>query len=374
MGKIWKNLRGDELIAFAASASDCNGAFVHHLARYAPEADFFNFIDKHAISINECWNAVCFNPLLTKSWLTKILSNIASASSVYTIDETLSTFGGMMRSSVRNICSEVFVTTDFSAMPVAFNTGLFPVLLHSQMHEIVEKHWSVFEKVVKKNVAKNVVLAAENGMDLQQRFSWAPKNDKQKDAYFVACCRGGLIDRVVDLNCDANKTSVLLEAMEYSVTKRLDKIVNHLLDTYPNTPWHTCSSILSSAAILPPYVAEKIFNHFQQHDPVYFEKKVVDLACACVPLLYTQHFYCVAPYVPEAQHHRILKTTIRHRKKKIMKNVLKMGSGEQEFIKALDGLFQKDLDWANTVYNETQKKRLSKELKTLKAPVVQRKM
>ena len=373
--KLWKNLRGEELVLFAQNQSTSPGAaFISHLARYAPEADFFDFIDKHAISINECWNAVYFNPLLTKSWLTKTLNNIASTSSVYTIDDTLNILGIVMQSSVHNICSEVFLETDLSAMPVAFNTRLLSVLLRSQMHEIVEKHWSVFEKVVKKNVAKNVVLAAQNGIDLQQRFSWAPKNDKQKDEYFIACCRGGLIERVVDLNCDANKTSILLEAMQYSATKRQDKMVEHLLDTYPNTPWHTNPSILSSVVKLPSYVSEKILNHFQQHDPVYFDKKVADLACACVPLLYTQHFYCIAPYVPEAQHHKILKTTICHRKKKIMKNVLKMGSGEQQFIKALDGLFQKDLDWANTVYNETQKKRLSKELKTIKAPVVQRKM
>lgn len=390
MSPPWKKLRGDELSAYAASiqASDQWGDFAKHLAKHGTLQDFNNFVERDRRPLEKCLAVFADHPTAALDWIVQHLQHSTQTDPklISQTHYTIAKFVCDNMSQLGECARAVFQHIDLKKMERVHQRGIIKPLLHSGLHHIIEQDWEMYKPLLDSftpaQLENHVMFAAYFGFNLHERIHWSPTYYKNTEDLFVACCVGGLLQAAKNLHLSEKKHAVIVEAF-VKTSNPLNKIraancsevLNHLWDTYPNTPWHSSLDVWHVLGVCPT-LDQKIVGYFQRTAPHALEQHVGVLACKAVEDNNTPLFNVVFPFVPSEDQTEVVARALFSRRKAILKTVLALPNGEQVFHQTLNecSLRNETRQWAENFSSTLQRRALEKSIKTIDAPQMKRKM
>lgn len=360
MMKQWKTLRGTQLSDFAttAQAQILGADFALHVAKHGTQQDYHAFINASTTPLDTCTEYFFASPFASSAWL---ISHLQQSKDPYAHVNAALYILGVMGNLSEEKCDpyEILAHINFANMPQEENLGVFHALVYAGAFEIIRDNWGVYEKAIHEDVEENVIFSAQWGLDIRTRVDWQPVTSAQTHAYFTACCRGGLLERVKELNVGANEQRLVLESFELSLyNPYASEVREYLWEAYPNIKWHQYELILHGIEKIAPPLQKKVLDHFQQHST-----RFQDVACALIcgnlrtprqPL-----FDILYPYIT-AGINKIMLVAIESRKKSVLKKLLQRPGSEKIFKNVLVFAEPHNHAWALEVHAEVQNKKLAK--------------
>lgn len=359
--KKWKTLRGTELSEFAATAhAQALGAdFALHVAKYGTQQDYHTFLNASSNPWETCTELFLASPLASSAWL---ISHLKTSTDPYTHLNAALYILSDVETLLKENCDpyEILACVDFANIPEEENVGVFHALVYAAAFDLIREHWGVYEKAIQNNLAENVLFAAQWGLDIRTRVSWNPTTPDETHAYFTACCRGGLLQRVKELAIDPQECRLLRNSFVLSIPNPYAyEVLQHLWSTYPNTNWHQEELILNAVCNIAQPLRKQVMDHFAAHRPTVSQNIFTSLATAAIRERNTDVYTSVFPYIASKNYPQLLRTAILHRHKSVLKKLLQHPKASKLFDKALSVSEPTNQQWALQVHGEVQNKTLT---------------
>lgn len=370
MVQRWKELRGEELSAYAASPASKNqrGAFVRHLRKYGSPADFNNFIVQKHQPIEKCVEFYADFPRAAQAWLLDALSNTADKAHTHYLTAYFVLSHIKNLSQFRTPLEEVIKNIQLDNVDVSDHKILLPFWITKGYKNVVKNHWDIYESILRDDLAlhpKSSKMYTSEGVDLEADIAWKPKTEEQYLEHFISCCSGGLLHRVQQYPVAQKQTGALLQAFYLAAFKSHGSVLEHLWETYPSTPWHKAESVLRVIDKLSPSMAEKLLKHMRDESPRFDEQiflalngSIVDKQEKAIELLFT--------HLKPIHHHKILPLLVSKKRTKLFEHILNHPHGDQQFSKALDIMNSECIVRAHSMRNALQNRLLREQTKDYK--------
>lgn len=274
----WENLRGADLSAFAASdsAQKIPQTFVKYLAQHGTTADFYAYINQQSEPLEKCLQVHRYFVRASTQWLIEQLSAPNDPQKV------AHTHCLVVHDIISGNCpKKLLAHIDFNKMTPKQHKDLFFRLAANGFYDTIRANRSVFEPLCKNDHTGTFLYALSAGWDVTQCINGPLETPQQRNAYFIACCKGGFLDKAITVGARTPKT--IGTAFVGAIARRpsnVSLILNHLYDTYPQTPWHlycTPSVVRNVLGISVP-LAEKLIAHLLEHAPQQFKAGAKNIA------------------------------------------------------------------------------------------------
>lgn len=378
MSRPWKHLRGEELSAYAASmhAADQWGAFAKHLAAHGTVQDFHHFVERDSKPVEKCLEVFSSNPVAALDWIKKYLNT--PQSDPHNLSRAHLFVGKFVCDHLSGFkdpksAHAIFEHIDFAAMTKFHKIELFKPLVCGGLHFVIEKNWDTYkplmEGLMKSKLANYVTFSAFFGFNLHDRINWRPSHYQNKHDLFVSCCIGGLVDGLKYISVSEEKHLLLIDAFCKTVnpvhrerSENFERVLNHLWDTYPNTPWHQEGRVLQAIRHTSPQLAQKIVHYFQHNAPHTLHIQANIIARKSLADKNKELFKIVAPFVGQDSLPEVVESVICYRQKFAVKTIVSLPNGDQIFAKMMTSYKGEDRQWAEHAYNTLQASRLKKTL------------
>jgi len=357
----WKTLRGAELSNFAISArAQALGAdFALHAAKYGTQQDYHAFINASSNPLETCTELFLASPLASSAWL---ISHLQTSKDPYTHLNAALHILSNVELLLKENCDphKILAHVDFANIPEEENLGVFHALVYAAAFDLIRDHWDVYEKAIQDNLGENVMFAAQWGLDIRTRVVWEPKNPGETHAYFTACCRGGLLERVKQLSIDPEERRLLRNSFVLSISNPYAyDVLEHLWDAYPNTHWHQEDLILHATCNIAQPLRKKVIDYFIKQRPDVAQQILTELACAAISNRNTDVYKSVFPYIATSNYSQLLCTSIEYRNKTVLKQLLQHPKVIQSFNKTLSQSEPTNQQWALEVRAQVQNKTIA---------------
>lgn len=358
--KNWKTLRGTDLSEFSTTAhAQALGAdFALHVAKYGTQQDYHAFLNASTTPLDTCTEYFLASPLASSNWL---ISHLKTSKDPYTHLNAAHHILANVETLLKENCDpyKILACVDFANIPEGENLGVFHALVYAAAFDLIREHWDLYEKDIQNDVGENVLFAAQWGLDIRTRVNWEPTTPDETHAYFTACCRGGLLQRVKELVIDSNDKKLLRNSFVLSIPNPYaHEVLEHLWDTYPNTNWHQEDLILRSAGNIAQPLRKKVIEYFVKQSPDLTQQILTALACGAVSSRNTDIYKSVFPYISVENYSQLLRTTIDHRNKTVLKQLLQHPKTSKLFNKVLGETEPANHCWALDVQSQMQNKTL----------------
>lgn len=378
----WKNLTGIQLSDFIANGCTINDfkEFAKHLEHNGTHSDFANWIERnpYVMQLELALQAFPSCPTLSRTWLITTL-NTAAPKVHYKVLIKLAHFH-MFDGVVADLALDALKYVDCTKIECSKLSKVFNVLLKNKCFATIEDNWEILLPTIAHNPIRVCIDAARNGCDLRARFPECVIPMESIPDYFNACCTGGLIEnaRLCNIAPKDHQTIINAFVLTMSQNKKSEPVLNYLWDTYPTTPWHYPSAMLSNLLNVSDAVAQKIVEHHRLHAPQRLEDAAVYLTASALSNDCTKLYDLLLPFVGAADMYKVVYSAIGARREKVMMDLLQLPNAEDNFAKALEmcaGLDDgESVHWGTEMYNKRQKQLLHKNINTLGAPKCPRKI
>ena len=341
--------------------------YATHVANHGVFADFDAFMQQQDDAIKICFSVFEEAPVFVSQWLINQLKS----------DPTPENHTGILLNTLKwhpfepydkrpypvEHLHQVVENINFSNLQSQHLDEIFRLMLQWKMLPRIEQNFAVFQPLIKHNREQVGLLAASHGLDIRPHISWTP-SDRRK--YFAYCCVGGLLDRARECAVPANEWGLLIRAFEMTLVHNPHNqpSLEYLWNTYPNTPWHESVSLLGTVLTNSNGMMDKVVDHFAQHAPHELRKIAEGMCAHALWQKKTALFDLMFPHVPAHQHPEVIGSAIRNRRKVVLKKLLALPTGVENFYAALEKCPPKDLAWATACYTTWQNKTLSKTVQT----------
>lgn len=261
---------------------------------------------------------------------------------------------------------------DVHLMDKELKTQTLAALLRDQNdHERCTKNmaflynnYAAFTSLIRPHKNTIALIAAQIGhTDLLECVDYTPANPTQKKNFFAACCVGGLLDHLQNLNVYNSDT--LHDGMIKSL-RRGHQHVGEYICSLSCVQWNkvnTFESLLHATGDL----FDTLLEHYKTH-PDYNS-----LICRAAHLCLMRNmgdFAKILSHTPNQGVESMVRIVVASRSKKNLKTLL-AHIGDQNFNQGLEGAESKHIQWAQNYRAQLQQRMLKKEVKS--APTVVRK-
>ena len=372
--RVWKNLRGQDLSAYACGPLKTQGlsTFAWHLKNHGTQHDFSCWINKHPKPFVVACEVFLNAPDFAKVWLIEFLDKNCDSDVHHKVLTNLG-YHSKFSHGLSPQAAEVLGHIRCEIIIPSDRLSAFKMLLQGKAFNIIDANWNIFEDAAEQMAPKLLTFAASMGWDIHDKLSTDPEDPLQ---HFIACCQGGLLQRVQQFSV----ASTQVEAINHALIKAamhnentpdaMEDVIKYLFDTYPNQPWHTIEEALGVIIYTPPSVAQKMVAHFHQHAPDTLKQQSEGLACHAIydkkPKLLEVFF----PYVSPSGYHKLFENALINKRKIALKTLLhkctENTTGHEGFYKALKEFSPKTQQWANEIYATYQKEVLHSKLQTIR--------
>lgn len=372
MSAEWKNLRGCELSAFAASsvAKNKRSEFVRHLRVHGSQTDFDNFINQQNRPVEKCFELYSSHPGAAHQWLLNALRCATNRGRTHFLVAFCACTHHQNLKKINAPIEGLIDGVDFSTID-SDNLGvLLPHLLTAGLRDVVEKNWTLYEPLVRQNLEPNIVLFASFGWDLQAKIAWSPSTVAWAQRYFIQCCAGGLLHRVKQNPMEPTQTQVLLHAFYHAARNapHTNAVLQYLWDTYPVTPWYKVDRAVRWAHKFPPTLGHDFVQQVKTAPKG--EEMLAAAVAQCVSSKDTETIAYLFPYVDPRMHHRLVGMVAESRNTTVLQQILDHPKGEKQFLQGVKNLSPAYKTRAEDMRVVLQHRVLSKELKAVKSKSV----
>lgn len=366
MSKQWKKMRAEELSAYVMQdeAHQQPGDFLLHLAKHGSEGDIHNFINHASNPLKAVFDLFYFVPPFAHSWMVAHLQNSKDVETHAQI--ALHTLQHMSELRTQNLDPLLVLNcVDFANIAPQNRLTIFRELVREGEFDIVRDHWDTYKDSLNEDLEDNVRFAAENCLDIRTRVQWEPQNATQRNAYFTACCNGGLVERAKECKISPNDKKLLRHTFFLTARRNpyASDVLHYLLDTYPQSQWFREKAILWSVNVVSADVRDRLLEYHKTHAPTFLKSFAPIMASVAIQDKNTQVLESLLPHVSSNAYHKLMSVAIAHRQKTVLKKLLSAPNSEKEFLKALKDIEEPKQQWAYKVVAETQNSMLRKEVK-----------
>lgn len=225
-------------------------------------------------------------------------------------------------------------------------------------------NYAAFKSLMRPHKNTAALIAAQIGhTDLLEYLDYQPANPTQKKNFFAACCIGGLLSYLKNLNVSNSET--LHDGMLKSL-RRGHQHVGEYICSLSCVQWdkvNTFEPLLHTTGDL----FNTLLEHYKTH-PDYNS-----LICRATHLCLMRNignFAKILSHTPSQGVETLVRIVVASRSKKNLKTLLRH-IGDSNFNKGLEGLESKHIQWAQNYRAQLQQRMLKKEVKS--APTVVRK-
>ena len=258
----WDNLRGNDLVDFAVHTKleNTHPDFFVHFAQHATQDEFKNLLMRHPQALKY---SIRMHPYFPRESQECILLALAPTNP-----------------NIGNACFEVVSAIaahdlprpflqyiSYEHMTVEQLDKLFHRLLRAKLTHVVRANAQCFSPAFAIKTYEKVLHAASMGWDLIEHWTPDEQKDEQKVEYFVACCQGGLLNRICNLPVSNAVARQGFMAATLSKPSNLDTVLQYLWDTHPTIPWHHERFILERIGDVSHAMSKQLIAHLQIHDP-----------------------------------------------------------------------------------------------------------
>lgn len=319
MSQRWKYLQGDKLAAFAASPKVLQETpnLIAHIAKHGTVDDFNNVINQHQTPVKYCTQVYRRFHQAAEQWLLNALS---------AEEDTALTHYEVVRGVLSNDVPKKFLPhINFTLLSEDQLENVFLPLLRNDLKEHIIKNWKVFAPVASNtsNSNQKVCEAAAKGWDLAALVNWSPTSDN-RNLYFKCCCQGGLLEQA-KRSPNAPTFEVVGRAFIETCIKHpknAEDVLNYLWNTFPNTPWHVFSQIMSRVCTVSPTMTEKMITHFETHNAQGLKEEAREISCFAAAHGKVDLMHQFLPYVHPTLHHEVVANAIECKNKDALKSLL----------------------------------------------------
>lgn len=378
----WENLTGIQLSAFITNGCSINHfkEFAKHLEINGTHSDFANWIERNPqfMQLELALQAFPNCPTLAHTWLITKL-NTADPEVHYKVLIELARLH-MFNGVVADLALDALKYVDCTKIECSKLSKVFNVLLKNKCFATIEENWEILLPIMTHNPIQVCIDAARNGCDLRARFPECVIPVESIPDYFNACCTGGLIEnaRLCNIAPEDHQTIINAFVLAMSQNKKSEPVLNYLWDTYPATPWHYPSAMLSNLLYVSDAIAQKIVEHHRIHAPQYLEDAAVYLTASALSNDCPKSYDLLLPFVEAKDVYKVVYSAMGVRREKVMMDLLQLPNAEENFAKALEmcaGLDDSEsVQWGTEMYNKRQNQLLHKNINTLGAPKHPRKI
>lgn len=254
----WDNLRANVLVDYAVHTKleNTDFDFFVHFAQHATQDDFKTLLMRHPQALKYSIRMHLDFPEISHEY---IVSNLAPTNP--TVGSAC--FEVLSAIADNNLPRPFLQYISYEHMTVEQLDKLFDRLLRAKLTHVVRDNAQHFAPTFAINTTDKVIHAASMGWDLIE--DWTP--DEKKGEYFIACCQGGLIDRIDSLSVSNIVARHGFMAATLSKPSNLDTVLQYLWDTHPTIPWHHEHFILERIGDVSHAMSTQLIAHFQIHDP-----------------------------------------------------------------------------------------------------------
>ncbi len=360
--KKWKTLRGTELSDFATTArAQALGAdFALHVAKYGTQRDYHAFINASSTPLETCTEWFFASPSASSAWL---ISYLQTSTDPYTHLNTALHVLSNVELLLQENCDphQILAHVDFANIPEEENLGVFHALVYAAAFDLIRDHWDVYEKAIQNDLGENVIFSAQWGLDIRTRVNWNPTTPDETHAYFTACCRGGLLERVKQVSIDPKERRVLRNSFVLSISNPYAyDVLEHLWQAYPDTHWHQEDLILHAVCNIAQPLRQKVIDYFIKQRPNISHNILTTLASTAISNRKPDIYKSVFPYIPVKNYPNLMRTAILHRHKSVLNKLLQHPKASKLFDEALNGSEPSNQQWALDVFAQAQNKTLVK--------------
>lgn len=371
--QVWRELRGSELSDYVRGPlkTHQSAMFALHLKSHGTQQDFSNWIEQHPDPCISACKMFVSAQNFAKVWLIEYLNR--HPNSVVHHKVVVNLLGPdpiKFTHGVPPQALEVLDHIQYDLIDPSDRLPVFKLLFQGKQWEKIDRHWNIFEQTVQAMPPSFLPFAAFMGWDLHDKLKATPVDPIQ---YFVACCAGGLPQRVKQYTPHPSEDIKIGQALVQSVVhnqerpKIMVEIMEHLFDTYPAQPWHKTSESLSTVVAYAPLpFAQKIITHFANHAPHVLKEQSEGLACHALFKKNYKLLDALFPHVDPNDYHKVFQNALMNKRKVALKTLLhkctENNVGHEGFYKALEDFPSKTQQWANEIYATYQKQTLHNKL------------
>lgn len=318
MSQRWKNLRGAELAAFAASPQALHESanLIAHIAKHGTVDDFNNIINQHQDPVKYCTLVYRRFPQAAEQWLLNALSA--------TDDNTpLTHYEVVLGVLTHDLPKRLLPHVNFSLFSRQQLENVFVPMVRNNLKDQIVKNWDLFAPVATSNSNPKVLEAAAVGWDLATLINWSPPTDIQ-DIYFKCCCQGGLLDQAQHCGMPSTPTTVGEAFIQTCINppKNAQDVLKYLWDTFPHTPWHIFNHIVARLCTVSPTLTKKMVEHFKIHNPEGLKEEARLICCFAAVHGNVELLEMLLPFVDPTLHNEVVANAINKRQKAALKTLL----------------------------------------------------
>lgn len=368
MKKQWVNLRGKELAVFAASAQAAKerSGLIAHLAQYGTVADFANAVNAKPYPLDYCLEVYKKFPQAAEQWLSNAVqtSDPVQRQKVFrAIVDRVTDFA-----APQNLLKHV----RFEEMDASCLDTIFLALVLSDLKDVVEHNWNVFEKTMSCNTEEKVTIAASRGWDLATKINWTPSTEN-KEKYFACCCQGGLMEHIQKMRVSDQTAYKGFVQTTFKHSKNANMVMEYLWNTYDFGSLIQ-PDVLVSAARTSLKMSENLIAHFKKHAPKELSIRAFYICHQAVFTANTPVIDLFLPYVDPVMHEVVLVNILNERKGHLLHRVLALPYITHAIEDVMPLVSEDDQIWAQELLNKQQAQRLNDVLAPTARSTLKRKM
>jgi len=225
-------------------------------------------------------------------------------------------------------------------------------------------NYTLFKPFVRPHQKDIAFIAAENGhKDLLTCLNWSPRNPTQQKIFFTACCVGGLLDHIKQLN--VSNSELLHNGMLGALINGHSQVAEYI-SSLPTVQWDKVDKF-EALIYAKDSLFDTLLGHYKTH-PKY--PSIIRQTVYLSLVRNSGSFSKILEHTPMDGIESMVRIVVASRSKTNMK-ILLSHIGDQHFNKGLEDLEFKHVQWAQEYRTQLQQRVLKKAVKS--APTVVRK-